>query len=207
MVLATAGIGAVTGAMKFFEGRKQQRQAQEAINNFQWQELTNPYENLQVSTLGADLQREEASRMTATNVAALQNAGSRSLIGGLGRVQAQNNLMNRQIAVDLDQQQKQIDYAKAGQDVKNQSIIENRQANELAGYGQALYAGQQTKYTGLSDVANAAGMFGQMQQNKQATGGGYTPQVSGIQNNIPTQGINLMGGTPLQAPTMPSYLQ
>lgn len=160
---ASAGnaVGAIGGAMKFFEGRKMQKKAERMIDNFKWQDLQNPYENLQVSTLGADLQREEAGRNTASVVSAVQSGGSRAIIGGLGRVQAQNNLVNKQIAADLDQQQKAIDYAKAQDDTNIRAMTENRQANELQGYGQMMNVGMNMKYGGIADVMNAAQAQGQ----------------------------------------------
>lgn len=205
----SAGVGLLSGGAKFFQGKKMERKAQAAIDNFQWQELKNPYENLQVSRLGADLQREEATRNTATSVNTLQQAGSRSLIGGLGRVQANNNLLNRQIAADLDQKQKQIDFATAGQAVRNQEVVEGRQANELAGYGQQMNVGMNTKYGGMSDMMNSIGMLGQMGglgkgAGSNQTTGGYTPQVQGIGSTAPLQsGVNFggsspMGGIPMQ---------
>lgn len=158
---AAAGLsgaaGIASGAAKFFEGRRMQRKSQEALDRFQWQNLENPYESLQVSTLGADLQREEAARATATNVDALQQAGARGLIGGLGRVQRQNTLMNREIGADLDMQQKRIDEMTAGQDVMNQQMIERRQENELAGIGQQMRVGMDTKYLGIDQGVNALG--------------------------------------------------
>lgn len=145
-------VGAAGGVMKYFEGRKMQKKAQEAIDNFEWQELNNPYDDLQVSTLGAELRQEQANITTAGNVEALRSGGNRALIGGLGRVQAQNNDVSRQIAANLDEQQKTIDYAGAQDDVKRRDMIESRQANELAGYGQMMNVGMGMKYGGIADV-------------------------------------------------------
>lgn len=167
MATATAAVGVAGGVAKFFEGRSMQRKAQAAIDNFEWQDLTNPYEQQQVSTLGADLRTEQANITTAGNVEALRAGGNRALIGGLGRVQAQNNIVNREIAANLDEQQKQIDYAKSGQDVRNQSIIEQRQNNELAGFGAQLGFGQQAKFGGISDIMNTAGFVSQTEIGKE----------------------------------------
>lgn len=161
MSVATAAVGLAGGAAKFFEGQAMQRKAQGLINNFEWQDLQNPYENQQVSTLGSDLQTEQANIATAGNVEALRGGGNRALVGGLGRVQAQSNDLNRQIAANLDQQQKQIDFAKSGQDVRNQDIMEKRQGDELAGYGAMLGAGQQAKFGGMTDILNTAGFAAQ----------------------------------------------
>lgn len=162
-----ATIGAAGGISKFFEGRKMQKQAQAYIDQFEWDELNNAYENLQVSTLGADLQAEEAARMAATSANALQQGGNRAIVGGLGRVEAQSNQLNRQIAADLDQQQKQIDYAAAQDDANIRAMQERRQGEELQGYGQMLSTGMGTKYGGISDVMNAA-MFAGVGKNTPA---------------------------------------
>lgn len=163
MAMATAAqgaIGLVGGAAKFFEGRKMQRQAQQLIDNFEWQDLENAYTNKQVSTLGSDLMREENSRAMATATGALREGGSRALIGGLGKVVSQSNTMNRQIAANLDEQQKALDLAAAADDVRIRSMVEERQANELAGYGEMLQQGRSMKNAGFSEGLNAIGGIG-----------------------------------------------
>lgn len=163
MAIATAAqgaIGLVGGAAKFFEGRKMQRQAQQLIDNFEWQDLENAYTNKQVSTLGSDLMREENSRAMATATGALREGGSRALIGGLGKVVSQSNTMNRQIAANLDEQQKALDLAAAADDVKIRSMVEQRQADELAGYGEMLQQGRSMKNAGFSEGLNAIGGLG-----------------------------------------------
>ena len=163
MAMATAAqgaIGLVGGAAKFFEGRKMQRQAQQLIDNFEWQDLENAYTNKQVSTLGSDLMREENSRAMATATGALREGGSRALIGGLGKVVSQSNTMNRQIAANLDEQQKALDLAAAADDVRIRSMVEERQANELAGYGEMLQQGRSMKNAGFSEGLNAIGTLG-----------------------------------------------
>lgn len=163
MAMATAAqgaIGLVGGAAKFFEGRKMQRQAQQLIDNFEWQDLENAYTNKQVSTLGSDLMREENARAMATATGALREGGSRALIGGLGKVVSQSNTMNREIAANLDEQQKALDLAAAADDVRIRSMVEQRQADELAGYGEMLQQGRSMKNAGFSEGLNAIGGLG-----------------------------------------------
>ena len=90
MAIATGAIGAGTGLAKFFEGRSMQKRAQSNIDSFKWDDLTNPYKGMQVSTLGADLQTEQANINTATSTEAMRAGGTRALVGGLGRQQAFN---------------------------------------------------------------------------------------------------------------------
>lgn len=163
MAMATAAqgaIGLVGGAAKFFEGRKMQRQAQQLIDNFEWQDLENAYTNKQVSTLGSDLMREENARAMSTATGALREGGSRALIGGLGKVVSQSNTTNREIAANLDEQQKALDLAAAADDVRIRSMVEERQANELAGYGEMLQQGRSMKNAGFSEGLNAIGGLG-----------------------------------------------
>ena len=61
MAVATGVIGAGTGLAKFFEGRAMQKRAQNNIDNFKFEDLTNSYKNLRVSTLGSDLQIDFAA--------------------------------------------------------------------------------------------------------------------------------------------------
>ena len=200
MAAATAGIGAATGIAKFFEGRSMQKKAEQFIENFEWQDLQNPFRNLQVSTVGADFRAEEAARMAATSVDAIRSGGARTIAGNLGRVQAQNNAVNKEIAANLDEQQKRIDYAAAGQDVRNQELVERRQSNELQGYGQMMNVGMGMKYGGLTNIANAAGVFGQTD----FSGAGSRPEVSTV--TTPNyQGVSPMGGITGQI-DIPAYM-
>lgn len=157
---AQAAMGIVGGVTKFFEGRSMQRNAQKLISEFEWEDPENAFRNNQVSTLGADLRTEEAARMSATSVEALRNSGTRGLIGGLGRVQANNNMVNRENAVNLDEQQKAIDMNASQDDIRIRDMIEKRQSDELAGYGSMLNAGMGMKYGGIGDLINSAGMAG-----------------------------------------------
>ena len=131
------------------------------IENFEYQDLQAFSENERVSTLGTDLRREEAARTTATSVDALRSGGTRSLIGGLGRVQAQNNLLNRELAANLDQQQVGINTRIAQQRTDNQRIVEQRDQQRLAGFGQLANIGFQTAHQGLTDIVNGIGTAGQ----------------------------------------------
>lgn len=155
--MAAAIGGAVSGFSTIKEGKQMIKAGQQGIDNFAWQDLSNPYKNLAPSTAGADLRREEAARTTATSVNALQQGGNRALVGGVGKVQAQNNLVNRDIAADLDEKQKAIDMAAAGQDVNNQNMIEKRQQDELAGYGNMVNVGMDLRQQGRGALVAAAG--------------------------------------------------
>lgn len=154
-------VGAVGGYMKYKEGKKMQKEAQKKIDNFKWRDLNNPFRTTQVSTLGSDLQREENARTNATVMQGLRGAGTRGILGGAGAVVEGSNDVNRRIAANLDEQQKNLDVMAAQDDVNIRNMWENRQSNELAGYGQMLNIGRADKYGGMADMMNAGQAQGQ----------------------------------------------
>jgi hypothetical protein len=153
--MGSAAIGAAGGVGKFFEGKKMQRRAESLINSFEFSNLNNVQENRQVSTMGADLAMEQNDMMAATSVNALAGGGARSLQGGLGRVQANTNQVAGQAGANLDMQEKEIQAATAQDNAIIRGMTENRETNELAGYGQMLNVGMGMKYGGIADTYNS----------------------------------------------------
>ena len=168
MAIGSAVVGLSTATASFFEGRRKEEQAAEAMRKFRFEELSNPYRRTAVSTLGTDLQREQATSTTASALDTLQSAGARGVFAGVPQLQAGNQQMNRQIAADLDQRQAQLDMATAGQDVRNQELTRRAQEQELAGYGQLMDVGMGMKYQGLGQLANTFGFAGQQEWGQKA---------------------------------------
>ena len=88
------GVSAAAGAANAISGAARARRARKAIESFERQELKNEAADIRVSTLGAELQTEEAQR-------GLLLAG-RGLVGGLGRVEEAAGQVQRRISADLD---------------------------------------------------------------------------------------------------------
>jgi hypothetical protein len=149
-------IGGVASAAQAIKGAQQAKEAEEALNNLPIPELVNPYENLSVSRLGADLQTQEAQRTAASNIEALQGAGVRGLVGGVGRVQSLEQQQMQQVAADLDAQQKQIDMAKAQGASQIQGMEEQRFKENRAALSSQYSQGNQQMWTGIGGVAQSA---------------------------------------------------
>ena len=151
------GMSVVGGAYNMIQGSKQRKDAKNALDNYKRQELKNVAEDLQVSTLGADRQREEQARLSATQIDALQGAGTRGIIGGLGRVEAGNKAVNADIAANLDEQQKQIDAMKAEDDARIRGIQENREIGDINALSSQYNAGNEGFQQGIGQVIGGAG--------------------------------------------------
>jgi hypothetical protein len=149
-------IGGAASAYQAISGAEAAKSAQNALNNLPIPNLVNPFEDMQVSTLGADLQRQEAARLSATSVQALQGAGVRGVVGGVGAVQAQNQLMNQQIAADLDRQQKELDQARANAQMNIQGMKEQRYRSDVAALSSQINQGNQMFQAGLGGIAQSA---------------------------------------------------
>jgi hypothetical protein len=155
MAAATAmvGIGLLGSGYQAIKGAQDARDAKNALNNYERQELSNVTEGLQVSTLGADLQREESARLAATQVGALQGVGARGVVGGLGRVEAGTQQLNRQIGADLDAQQKQLDQLYAQEQANIRGMQEQREQQDISGLSSQYNAGNQMMFQGIGGIA------------------------------------------------------
>ena len=158
---------------------KQAKNYAKQIQNYQRQKLVNPYNNLQVSTLGADRQQEDLARTMTTygNLAAL--SGTRGIASLLPNLTQSQNDQSAKIAANLDEQQKQIDQLKAQGDMQVQGMMEQRQNNDLLGLGQAYQTATTNQQNNWNQVAQGVGTLGYAA----ASGlfdGVSTPKGSGI---------------------------
>jgi hypothetical protein len=200
MGIASAVVGGIGAITKAVSGASEERKAREALANYRRQELRNVYEGVGVSTLGADLRREEAARLAATSIDALQASGTRGVLGGIGGVQQQSNLVNRQIAADLDEQQKQLDRLRAQDQARIRQIQEQREAEDLQGLGQQLQTGRQDFLSGIGDIAGVTGSIGrgitsgQFKNEINSIFGGPKVNAPATSIDLQPQGLQNLGG-------------
>ncbi len=147
-----AGVGAITSVISAISEGKRKKKIAREIANLKENPLTNIAEGLQVSTRGADLQKEQQARLATTQVNTLQDAGSRALIGGIGSVSAANADVAENIGADLDMQQKQIDQIRAQDQGNIRGIKEQRAANKLAALSSQYNAANQSQQMGIGNA-------------------------------------------------------
>ena len=97
VTLGSAALSAGTGIAGAISQGKQARKYQEQIQNYERQKLVNPFAGLQVSTLGADRQREDLNRTMTTygNLASLSGTrGIASLLPNLTQTQNDQTAKN-----------------------------------------------------------------------------------------------------------------
>lgn len=155
--ITSASISLGVAGYQAYQGYENKKKAQNAIDNYNRQDLdkSNPYENMQISTVGSDLMREENQRNTANIVDAMRNGGSRGIAMLPGVVSA-NNQANEAGRAYLDDQMIKRNYAIAGDKTAIRGMKEERENADLAGLGQQLQTGRQDMFSGFRGIASSA---------------------------------------------------
>lgn len=213
--LATAGTGIATSIA---EG-KRRKQYERYLEDYQRQTLTNPYEGLQVSTLGADRQREDLARTMSTFSNQAAQGGSRAIVGLTPNATQQFMDSEAKIMADLDQQYRQNQQLQAQGQAQVQQMQEQREQNDLLGIGNAINVASQNQNNARTMIAQGlmglgkaagAGMF-----NGIGGGGGLgaTPQSldtgvrMGLQGvDVTQQPVNFSPAQPFSMTTPNPYL-
>ena len=157
---SAAALSAGTGIAGAISQGKQAKNYQKQIENYERQTLVNPYADLQVSTLGADRQREDLNRTMTTygNLASL--SGTRGIASLLPNLTQTQNDQTAKITANLDEQQKQIDQLKAQGEMQIQGMTEQRENNDLLGLGQAYQTARAQQQQGINQIAQSVGALG-----------------------------------------------
>ena len=204
----STAVSAGTSLIQTSKANKAAKKAQQAIDNYQRQELVNPNLGLQVSTLGADRQREDLSRSIATMANQAAMGGSRSILGIAPNLLNAQMQQEQQIAANLDQQEAQRQAAVAQGEAMVMQMTEQRENADLAGLGTQLNVARQERANGYNNLIQtglsaatlglemgAQGLF----NGGQGTGGG---SAIGIKEIIPGAEVSQIPLSP--APLMGS---
>ena len=196
-VAIPAVISAGSSVGQMVSGNKMARQAKREIDNYQRQDLINPYEGLQVSTLGADRQREDLARSIATLANQAAMGGSRGILGLAPQMLAQQNQQTAQIASELDQQEKQRQQLIARGNEMVQNMNEVREQQDLAGLGQMWQTGRAETMNGINNLVqtglSTTNAFANMENGgaSAGTGGSLKTSVTPVLNAFGMNGQNV----------------
>ena len=196
IALGSAVLGVGNGIAGAISQGKQARNYQKQIENYKRQTLVNPYADLQVSTLGADRQREDLARTMTTygNLAAM--SGTRGIASLLPNLTQTQNDQTAKIAANLDEQQKQIDQLKAQGEMQVQAMTEQRENNDLLGLGQAYQTARAQQQQGINQIAQSVGTLGYAAAN------GLFNGTTGSNGTTGNNGSSLNGLNKIQIPNL-----
>lgn len=176
--VGTAGL--VTSIVQASKASKNKKAAANALANKKYEPLTNVADSMRVSTQSADLQKEEVARNTATQLDALQGAGTRALGVGVGRLSAYGTETNAKIGADLDMQQKQIEDVRAQDEVAIRAMKEGRSRDETLAlssqYNAANDEQAQASGNALTSLSIAGGAYANKGKSAKGNNGYVKPK-------------------------------
>ncbi len=153
--LIAGGVGLLSNGAKIFEGKNRMRDAQNELNGYERQELNNAFKNVQISTSGSDLIKEESARTTASLIDSVSNSGVRGVLGGIPKIQQYNNNANQEARSYIDNQIQKRDYAIAEDEARIRGIKENRDNSNISALSSQVEAGRQDMWNGIEGVAQS----------------------------------------------------
>ena len=185
---AAASIG--MGVKKQRDATKQMQEAQDKIDSYERQTLTNTLAGVDTPYQMADLETRQVRQRAADASEAVAQAGARGL-AMLPDIQETEFKQQEEVNARLEQNLYQLKLAQAQEEQRIQQMTEQREREELAGYGAMYEAGRQTKYSAMGDiiggVQSIGGMLGQMESIgsnnalAKAVSNGYGGNFQGIQ--------------------------
>lgn len=189
--LISTAVSAGTSLLQTSAANRAAKKAQQAIDNYQRQDIVNPNLGLQVSTLGADRQREDLSRSITTMANQAAMGGSRAILGIAPNLLNAQMQQEQQIAGTLDQQEAQRQAAVAQGEGMAMQMMEQRENADLAGLGNQLNVARQERANGMNNLIQTG--FGAanlaLEMNKQGLFNGspqtaLTPITQGQSNGL-----------------------
>lgn len=190
LIIGGAALSANAAAQKSKAAKAMMREGQQGIDNFSWQDIE---DTVPIRTEGIEMLREENARYSADAMDALRSGGTRGL-ASVSEVVGATNSLNQNLRASLEEQYTRRDYAKL-------NMTEQRQANELAGYGALKNVGMHHKMQANADLANTVSSAGYGLMGigtTDANGDGVTGFGTG-QNKANSDANNLIGMTELPA--------
>ena len=158
---------------QMYQGQKDKKEAERDNRDYNRGDLTNPYMDMPISTVGSDLLREETGRANASMVDASRNAGIRGIYGNIPKIVANTNAVNAETRAYLDDQVQKRNYAIAGDETAIREINESRDTANLAGIGQRMEVGRQDMWSGLRGLGATAMMVANASNNNNNNGGNF----------------------------------
>lgn len=155
--ITTAALGIGMAGLQVAKGIKDTKNAKRELSQYERQELDNAYKDIQISTLGSDLLREENARTSAGLTDAARMGGSRSIIGAIPKVVGATNEINQKAAKMIDGQVIDREYAIAQDNARIEGITERRDEQNIGALGSQVMAGEQNTWSGIMGVASGLG--------------------------------------------------
>lgn len=175
----TGGVMAAASIGQTISGISGKKKAQRELDNLEVPELENAFKDIEISTMGSDLMREESSRTNASLVDAARYGGTRGLLGAMPKIAGLNNKSNAEARKYLDDQVIDREYAMANDETRIRRLEENRYLGEVQGLGQAIQSNKQDIWSGVRGIASSGAYLGRNMESSPNTQPGESDSMFG----------------------------
>ena len=166
--LIAGGAGAVNN---FLTGGKMAREAQQGLQKFKHQELTNLAENLKPSLEAEQQAISQIDKMRGSFTDVAQTMDAASAMAILGSGQEQLAAQEQKVFASVMDKEFQADVMRVQDEQKQRDMIETRKMEELQSLKAQAQAGKQMQASAITDFASLAVSAGTGQEMAQAETG------------------------------------
>lgn len=157
--ILAAGLSAGSSIAQISAGNKTARDAKQALDSYQRQDLTNYAEGLPIRTEAQQFKAQQYDQATANALNIVQQSGN---FGNVTGIVNQNLAAKKEIAADIQTQRNKIDQLKLDEATRIRTLQEQREKDDLAGIGAQYQFGQQQKAQGVQGLASSFGQLAQL---------------------------------------------
>jgi hypothetical protein len=173
--LIAGGAGAVNN---FLTGGKMAREAQQGLQKFKHQELTNLAENLKPSLEAEQQAISQIDKMRGSFTDVAQTMDAASAMAILGSGQEQLAAQEQKVFSSIMDKEFQADVMRVQDEQKQRDMIETRKMEELQSLKAQAQAGKQMQASAITDFASLAVSAGTGQEMADAEAGKTDPTTT-----------------------------
>ena len=173
--MIAGGAGAVNN---FLTGGKMAREAQQGLQKFKHQELTNLAENLKPSLEAEQQAISQIDKMRGSFTDVAQTMDAASAMAILGSGQEQLAAQEQKVFASVMDKEFQADVMRVQDEQRQRDMIETRKMEELQSLKAQAQAGKQMQASAITDFASLAVSAGTGQEMAQAEAGKTDPSVT-----------------------------
>ena len=181
---ASAAVNTGMSLSQASEGRRRQREAESDLDNYQRQQLTNAYANMNVPMEGYRMQQSGIQQNFADVAGSLAMTGARGVVGGSQALMSQTDLAMQKVRADLEESQMRIKSMVAEDEARIRGMQEAREQADITGLGQEIQAGRQQYYQGIEGATSSIGQLGGSLYSMGGSGGGTSTGVGSIGSSL-----------------------
>lgn len=154
LAASSAALNLGKGVHDIVQGGKRRREADEALENYQRQDLTNVYAGMSVPTRGAQLQTAGAYQSQAEQGYALSQTGARGVIGGSQTIADNTRESMARISAGLQESELRLQQMFTEDEARIRGIQEQREQQDITGLGAERASGYAQRDAGWSNLSS-----------------------------------------------------